>query len=110
MSSKLESETFAGKSMQAYREAANQAGLVLRAPQDLNSGYFPQNIYSSLRHFRRNLAITKNPKKIVTTMSRQLVTTKDDKGKPTKKEFLTIKGIMPVQLTRERVSRQLRDR
>src|SRR5574342_1069101 len=92
MSTKLESETFAGKSMQAWREAANQAGLVLRAPEALDSGDYPQDIYSSLRLFRRNIAITKNHKKIITTMSRQLVTIKDDRGKPRKVEYLTYQG------------------
>ncbi|HSA73331.1 MAG TPA: hypothetical protein VLD84_05185 [Nitrososphaeraceae archaeon] len=92
MSTKLESETFAGKSMQAWREASNQAGSVLRAPEALDSGDYPQDIYSSLRLFRRNIAITKNHKKIITTMSRQLVTIKDDRGKPRKVEYLTYQG------------------
>ena len=46
----------------------------------------------SLKRFRRNIAITKDHKKIVKTMARQLVTTKDDKGRPTKKEYLTYQG------------------
>lgn len=92
MSTKLETETFAGKTFQAWKDQAAKAGLVLRAPLDLDSGDFPQNIYGSLRRFRRNLAITKNHKKIITNMSRQSVTTKDDKGRPTKKEFLTYHG------------------
>jgi len=80
MSTKLELETSASKSFQAWKDQATKAGLVLRAPQDLNSGDFPQDIYSSLRRFRRNIAITKDHKKIIKTMSRQSVTTKDDKG------------------------------
>jgi hypothetical protein len=92
MSTKLELETFAGKSMQAYKDAATKAGLLLRAPEALNSGDYPSNIYSSLRLFRRNIAITKDHKKIVKTMSRQLVTQKDEKGKPTRKEMITYTG------------------
>ncbi|MGV8107650.1 MAG: hypothetical protein ACP5OH_07760 [Nitrososphaerota archaeon] len=64
----------------------------IKRPLDLDSGGYLDRIYSSLRRFRRNIAITKDHKKIVTTMSRQLVTTKDDKGKPTRKEFLTYQG------------------
>lgn len=92
MSTELELETFAGKSIQAYKEQASKAGLVLRAPSDnTDSGDFPEKIYSTLRRFRRNIAITKDHKKIVSNMSRQLVTQKDD-GKPTKKEYLTYSG------------------
>ena len=65
MSTKLETETFAGKTMQAWRDQATKAGLVLRAPLDLDSGDYPHGIYSSLRHFRRNLAITKDRKKLL---------------------------------------------
>ena len=92
MSTKLELETSAGKSFQAWKYQAAKAGLVLRAPDGLDSGDFPENIYSSLRRFRRNIAITKNHKKIVTTMSRQLVTVKDEKGRPSKKEYLIYQG------------------
>ena len=93
MSTELELETFASKSIQAYKEQARKAGLVLRAPEDTTeSGDFPDKIYSTLRRFRRNIAITKDHKKIITTMSRQLVTQKDEKGKPTKKEYLTYQG------------------
>jgi len=92
MSTKLELETLAGKSFQAWKDQAAKAGLVLRAPNGLDSGDFPENIYSSLRLFRRNVAITKDHKKIITTMSRQLVTVKDEKGRPSKKEYLTYQG------------------
>ena len=63
MSTKLEQDIFAGKSMQAWRDQATKAGLVLKAPLDLDSGDYPDRIYSSLRRFRRNLAITKDHKK-----------------------------------------------
>jgi len=92
MSTKLELETSAGKSFQAWKDQAAKAGLVLRAPNGLDSGDFPQGIYDSLRHFRRNVAITKDHKKIITNMSRQLVSVKDDKGRPIKKEYLTYQG------------------
>ena len=80
MSTKLELETSAGKSFQAWKDRAAKAGLVLRAPDGLDSGDYPENIYSSLRHFRRNVAVTKDHKKIITTMSRQLVPTKEIKA------------------------------
>lgn len=90
---KLELETFAGKSIQAYKEQAAKAGLVLRAPSDISdTGDFPRRIYDSLRHFRRNIAITQDHKKVVTHMHRQLVSTRDEKNRPTKKEFLTYQG------------------
>ncbi|HXV88053.1 MAG TPA: hypothetical protein VD710_03050 [Nitrososphaeraceae archaeon] len=92
MSTKLETETFAGKSMQAYKDQAAKAGITLRAPLELDSGGFPEHIYGPLRRFRRNIAITKDHKKIVITMHRQLVPTRDEKGKPTKKEYLTYSG------------------
>ena len=90
---KLELETFAGRSIQAYKEQAAKAGLVLRAPStETDTGDFPRSIYDSLRHFRRNIAITQNHKKVVTSMHRQLVSERNDKGRPTKKEYLTYKG------------------
>ena len=93
MSTKLELETFAGKSIQAWKDQAAAAGLVLRAPSDqTDSGDFPENLYSQLRRFRRNISITNQHKKIVTHMARQLISVKDDKGHSTKKEFLTYQG------------------
>ena len=70
MSTKLELETSAGKTIQAWKDQAAKAGLVLRAPADqTDSGDFPENIYSLLKRFRRNIAVTKDHKKIVTTMT-----------------------------------------
>ena len=93
MSTKIETETYAGKSIQAWRDQATKAGLVLREPSDkTDSGGYPDKIYFTLRRFRRNIAITKDHKKIITNMSRQLVTQRDDKGKTTKKEYLTYSG------------------
>ena len=37
MSTKLETETYAGKSIQAYRDQATKAGLVLREPSSFFS-------------------------------------------------------------------------
>lgn len=90
---KLELETFAGRSIQPWKDQAREAGLVLRAPlTETDTGDYPREIYDSLRYFRRNIAITQDHKKIVKTMHRQLVNTRDDKGRPTKKEYLTYKG------------------
>ena len=93
MSTKLETETSAYKTIEAWKDQAKKAGVALRAPLDnTDSGDYPERIYSLLRRFRRNIAITKDHKKIVTTMSRALVTTKDEKGRPTKKEYVTYQG------------------
>lgn len=93
MSTKLELETFAGRTIQAWKDQATKAGLVLRTTQDItDSGDFPDHVYGSLRRFRRVISITKDHKKIITTMSRQLVITKDGKGRPARKEFLTYSG------------------
>ena len=93
MSTELEKDTFAGATIQAYKDQAKKAGLVLAAADsDQSNGDFPQNPYFQLRRFRRNIAITKNHKKVVTHMTRQLVSTRDDKGRPIKKEYLTYQG------------------
>ena len=91
---KLELETFAGKTIQAWKDQAAKAGLVLSTKdQGQDSGDFPDRPYFSLRRFRRNIAITQGHKKIVTHMARQLVNTRDEKtGRPTKKEYLTYQG------------------
>lgn len=93
MSTKLESETFAGKTIQSYKDQAAKAGLSLRAPLDASdTGDYPGRIYDSLRRFRRNIAITKNHKKIITSIHRQLVNERDEKGRPVKKEYITYQG------------------
>lgn len=91
MTTKLELETFTGKSFQAWKDQAAKAGLVLRAPNGVDSGDYPSKIWSSLRHFRRNIAIARDHKKIITTMSRALVTDKDPNG-PIKREVLWYSG------------------
>ena len=98
MSTKLEQDTFAGATIQSWKDQATKAGLVLRAPSDkTDSGDFPDNVYGQLRRFRRIISKSKGePKKIITHMARQQVNTRDDKGKPTKKEYLTYSGYYEV--------------
>lgn len=95
---KLELETWAGKSFDARKQAANEAGIVLRAPDGIDSGNYPDRIYNTLRHFRRVMALSKGePKKVVTHMHRQLVSERDEKtGKPVTKEYLTWTGYYDV--------------
>jgi hypothetical protein len=99
MSTKLELETWAGKTIQAYKDQAAKAGLVLHsvdAGQD--SGNFPDRPHFSLRRFRRIMAKSKGePKRVVTHMHRQLVSTRDSNGKPTKIEYLTYNGFFEVK-------------
>ena len=96
---KLEFETFAGKSIQAYIDQATKAGLALRYPSDVtDSGDFPSNIYDQLRRFRKVISRAKGePKKIITHMARQLVNTRDEKGRPIQKEYLTYQGYYEVK-------------
>ncbi|HSA72352.1 MAG TPA: hypothetical protein VLD84_00185 [Nitrososphaeraceae archaeon] len=90
---KLELETWAGRTIQAYKDQAAKAGLVLSsADEGQDSGDFPDRPYFTLKRFRRNIAITKNHKKIVTSMARQLVNTRNEKNRPAKKEYLTYRG------------------
>jgi hypothetical protein len=99
MSTKLELETSAGKTIQAWKDQAAKAGLVLQSTNEgQDSGDFPDKPYFSLRRFRRTMAISKGePKKVVTSMHRQLVSTRDSNGKPTKKEYLTYSGYYEVK-------------
>ncbi len=89
---KLETETSAYKTIQAWKDQATKAGLVLKAGAMGEDGDFPRRPWDSLKQFRRNVSITKDHKRIITTIARQLVTLKDEKNKPTKKEFLTFAG------------------
>jgi hypothetical protein len=99
MSTKLETETFAGATIQSWKDQAKKAGLVLRAPSDVtDSGDFPDNIYGQLRRFRKIISKSKGePKKIITHMTRQLVNTRDDNGHLVKKEYLTYQGYYEVK-------------
>lgn len=98
MSTKIETETYAGATIQSWKDQATKAGLVLRAPSGVtDSGDFPDNVYGQLRRFRRIISKSKGePKKIITHMTRQLVNTRDDKGRSIKKEYLTYQGYYEV--------------
>jgi hypothetical protein len=98
MSTELELETSCGLSFKAWKDQAAKAGLVLRASQDpTDSGDYPEHIYSSLRNFRRIISKAKGePRKVVTHMHRQLVSTRDEKRKIVKKEYLTWTGYYEV--------------
>jgi len=90
--SKLETETSAAKTIQAYKDAATQIGLVLKPGNGLDSGDYPRDAYTNLRYIRRVNAIGKEYEKIIETISRALITQRDEKGKPTKKEVLWYTG------------------
>ena len=79
----LELETFAGRTIQAWNEAAREAKLVLRQPaDDLDCGEYPERIYGQLRRFRKVISKNKGqPKKVVKSMHRQLISTRDELGK-----------------------------
>jgi len=98
---KLELETYAAGTIQSWKDQAAKAGLVLKMPvDDGDSGDFPESVYSQLRRFRTIISKSKRgvePNKVITHMARQLVSTRDDKGKPTKKEYLTYQGYYEVQ-------------
>jgi hypothetical protein len=82
--SKLETETSAFKTI--------EAGLVLEPGNGSDSGDYPEHAYTNLRYIRRVNAVGKEPKKIIRNMSRQLVTTRDEKGRFVKREMLTNAG------------------
>lgn len=90
---KLELETSAAKTIQAWKDAAAQIGLVLKtANEGRDPGDFPDHGYNSLKYIRRVNAIGKEHEKIIETINRALVTQRDEKGKPTKKEVLWYTG------------------
>ena len=86
--SKLETETSAAKTIQAYKDAATEIRLVLKPGDGLNSGDYPHDAYTNFRYIRRFNAVGKEHKKIVKSVSRVLVTERDEKGRPVKKEYL----------------------
>jgi hypothetical protein len=100
----LELETFAGATIKAWNDAAREAKLVLRQPADDNdSGNYPDRIYSQLRRFRKVMSKSKGqPKRVITHMARQLVNTRDELGKPVKKEYLTWDGYWEIKDFRHR--------
>ena len=87
---KLETETSAFKTIEAWKSQGAQIGLVLRS-QDSDHGDFPNKPYSSLRQIRRLNAIGKEFKKVVKTINRALITERE-KGKPVRKEYLWYTG------------------
>jgi deoxyribose-phosphate aldolase len=87
--SKLETETSAFKTIEAYKSAASEIGLVLKRGDGLDSGDYPRHVYTNLRYIRRVDALGKEHMKIIRNMIRQLVTVKDEKGRLVKKEYLT---------------------
>lgn len=90
--SKLETETSAAKTIQAYKDAATQIGLVLKPGDGLDNDDYPRDAYTNLLYIRRVNAIGIEHEKLVETINRALVTQKDEKGKPTKKEVLWYTG------------------
>jgi hypothetical protein len=89
---KLETETSAFKTIEAYKSAASEIGLNLKPGDGLDSGDYPRHAYTNLRYIRRVNAIGKEHRKIIKTISRPLVTQRDDKGKFTKNEVLWYTG------------------
>ena len=90
--SKLETETSAAKTIQAYKDAASQIGLVLKPGDGIDNGDFPRHAYTNLRYIRRLNAVGKEHRKIIKTISRALVTVRDEKGKSIRKEVLWYTG------------------
>lgn len=58
--SKLETETSAAKTIQAYKDAASQIRLALKPLAGLESGDFPRHTYTNLRYIRRVNAVGKD--------------------------------------------------
>jgi hypothetical protein len=48
---------------------------------------FPRHAYTNLKYIRRVNAVGKEHRKIINTISRTIVTVRDEKGKPTKKHI-----------------------
>jgi hypothetical protein len=87
MSTKLETETSAAKTIQAYKDTASQIGLVLEPGNGIDNGDFLRHAYTNLKYIRRVNAVGKEHRKIINTISRAIVTVRDEKGKPTKKHI-----------------------
>ena len=92
-----ELETWCGLSYKAIRDAASENGIKLNLPIEYESRDIPERIWSQLRNFRRVMARSKGePKRLVLSMHRQLVSERDEKGKSVKKEYLTWNGYYEV--------------
>lgn len=85
-------DTWATKTIEAYKDAAREAGQVLLYSKD--SEDFPNDAVGQYEHLKRlqSLAATGKIDTVVTSMSRQLVRTKDKNNKVVTKEYLTIRG------------------
>lgn len=80
--------TNAYKTIQEWKKAAAEAGLVLDFPKD-----FPNSAAGQLQRLRRLDGIAKGEvKKVIISMHRQKVHSKDNNGVPTTSEYLTING------------------
>ena len=94
---KLELEIACGLSFKAWTDLARENCIVLRQPIDLDSGDYPERIYSALRRFRRVMSIAKTePKKVVTHIHRGLIKERDDNGRPVKREYIWYSGFYEV--------------
>jgi hypothetical protein len=81
------------KTIQAWKKAATEAGLVLEFPMD-----FPKQPAGQLQRLRRLDGIAKGEvKKVITAMFRQKVHSKDKDGAPITKEYLTYNGQFETQ-------------
>lgn len=82
-------DNYAQKTIDTFKEAATEAGLELRYPDD-----FPNDATGQLDLLRRVSAIANSkPQVVITSIYRQEVRTTDEKtGKPIVKEYLTYRG------------------
>lgn len=80
-------KTHAFKTIEAYKAAAKEAGLVLEDKD------FPERQLTQLNRLRKLNAEGNGKMQIVVThMARQLIDSVDEDGKPTTKEYLTYQG------------------
>jgi hypothetical protein len=80
-------DSWAARTIDEYKKSATEAKLVLQWPYD-----FPNDPTGQLEHLRKINAITNgNPGIVITSIARQLVTTRENK-KTVKKEYLTVRG------------------
>lgn len=87
MSTKTRNTISAAKTIQAYKDAASQIGLVLVPGNGIDNGDFPRHAYTNLKYIRRVNAVGKEHREIINTISGTIVTVRDEKGKPTKKHI-----------------------
>ena len=84
-------QSWAYKTIQAWKKKATEAGLVLEYPYD-----FPNDPVGQLDHLRRIDGMTDLEKglveKTVTKIFRQMVNSRDSNNKPVSKEYITYSG------------------